>query len=89
MDLDPALVDKALLALVGVIVVGIYRFLQRSVRRELEAVVKETIQPELERINERIDAHMDREELELARLIKVLAKLSGEDPDDLEDEIRS
>lgn len=89
MDLDPALVDKALLTLVGLIVIGLYRFLQRSVRRELESVVKETIQPELERINHRIDAHMDREEIELARLIQVLAKLSGEDPDDLTDEIRT
>jgi hypothetical protein len=87
--MEVTVIEAALIAGVGAIVVGLFRFIQRSVRRELEAVVKETIQPELERINHRIDAHMDREELELARLIKVLAKLSGENPDDLDSEIRS
>lgn len=87
--MEIAIIDAALVALVGAVTVAVFRFIQRSVRRELEAVVKETIQPELARINHRIDAHMDREELELARLIQVLAKLSGEDPGDLNDEIRS
>lgn len=85
--MELTLIEAALIAVVGFVALGTARFVQRSIRRELEAVVKETINPELERINKRIDDHMDREEEEMRRLIKVLAKLSGEDPDDLGKEI--
>jgi sensor domain CHASE-containing protein len=78
--MSPQYLDAAIIAVVGLVAMGAWRFLTRSVRRELQAVITETIQPELERINERIDAHMESEEGDLKRLIDVLAELSREDP---------
>lgn len=75
-------------AVVGLIVVGLWKFLGRSLRRELHAVIRDVVQPELERIHHRIDAHMDSEEGDLKRLIEVLAHLSGEDPDAISGKIK-
>jgi sensor domain CHASE-containing protein len=78
--MSPQYLDAAIIAVVGLVIVGAWRFLTRSVRRELQHVITETIQPELERIHERIDSHMESEEGDLKRLISVLAELAGEDP---------
>lgn len=85
--MELTIIEAALIAVVGFVALGAARFVQRSVRRELEDVVKKTINPELASINKRIDDHMDREEAEMRRLIHVLAKLSGEDPADIDREI--
>jgi hypothetical protein len=72
-------IDAAIIGLVGLLVLGGWRFLVRSVRREMEAVVKEAVQPELDKIHKRIDDHMESEEESLKKLIMILAHLSGED----------
>lgn len=76
-------VDAAIIALIGVAALAVWRFVGRSLRRELHAVIEEVVQPELNRIHERIDAHMESEEGDLKRLIEVLADLAGENSDDI------
>jgi hypothetical protein len=86
--LTPTISNAVIVAVVGLAVVAVWRFIGRSVRRELHSVIQEVIHPELQRIHERIDAHMDSEEGDLKRLIDVLAHLSGEDPDDISSKIK-
>lgn len=76
-------IDAALVSLLGVGAVAVWRFIGRSLRRELHAVIEEVVQPELTRIHERIDAHMESEEGDLKRLIEVLADLAGENSEEI------
>lgn len=81
-------IEAAVVAIIGLFVVGGWRFLVRAVRREMEAVIRDVVRPELESINRRIDEHMESEEGDLKRLIVVLSELSGEPPEDLKGRIR-
>jgi hypothetical protein len=81
-------VDAAVVALIGLVVVGGWRFLVRAVKREMESVIKQVVSPELERIHQRIDEHMESEEGDLKRLIDLLADLSGSDSDEIRGRIR-
>jgi len=76
-------VDAAVIAIIGTGVIAVWRFVGRSLRRELHSVIEEIVNPELARIHERIDAHMESEEGDLKRLIEVLADLAGENTDDI------
>jgi hypothetical protein len=86
--MNPQILDAIIIAVIGLVVVGAWRFLGRSLRRELHAVIEAVVNPELQRIHERIDAHMESEEGDLKRLIEVLAHLSGEDADDISTKIK-
>jgi hypothetical protein len=86
--MNPEIFDAILIAVIGLVVVGAWRFLGRSLRRELHSVIQEVVHPELQRIHERIDSHMESEEGDLKRLIEVLAHLSGEDPADISTKIK-
>ena len=81
-------IEAAIVAVIGLFVVGGWRFLVRAVRREMESVIREVVRPELESINRRIDEHMESEEGDLRRLILVLSDLTGEPPEDMKGRIR-
>ena len=80
-------IDSAIIAITGLCIVGGWRFVVRSVRREMESVIKETVQPEMDKLHERIDNHMESEEESLNRLIIILSHLSGEDEDTIKGQI--
>jgi sensor domain CHASE-containing protein len=75
-------IEAAAIAVIGIAALSVWRFLSRSIRRELQSVIEEVVNPELVKIHERIDRHMDREEEELKNLIKALSDISGKDEDE-------
>lgn len=86
--MPPEIANVITVAVIGLAVVGVWKFLGRSLRRELHSVIQEVVQPELERIHERIDSHMENEEGDLKRLIEILALLCGETPAEISQKIK-
>jgi hypothetical protein len=59
--------------------IGAGRWLIGAIRRS----VADIIRPEIERIHQRIDEHMEDEELSIVVLTEVLAELTDINPDEL------
>ena len=63
------------------IVIGLGRWGVGVIGRELRRLIRETVEPSINSIHERIDKHMDEEEASLLVLAEVLAELGGLDVD--------
>jgi hypothetical protein len=59
--------------------IGLGRWMLRAIRREISEIIK----PELDRIHQRIDEHMEEEELSIVVLTEVLAELTNLNADEL------
>lgn len=92
--MDPTYINVAIAAIVGTVSVALYQFVKRSIKRELQNVITETVTPELEKINgridethARIDSHMEEEEADIRSLITILARLAQVNEDAIRKEL--
>ena len=81
-------IEAIILAMGGAIGIGLIQFIKMSIKRELTQVIEETVKPEIQKINKRIDDHMDQEERDLKSLIKVLSKISIQSESQIKMELR-